>query len=333
MDDQIIIDPGVNQEIPKTPDQPPNNQQPNEIFKIRKDILLFFGFIMIGVGFWVIQLVLNNYFFGNSVAGQAEAEKTNSQNIIAIDELNINAESAISVGVDGKADEKVLFKKNEEKKLPMASLAKLMTTVVVLENYNLSEKVKVNKLAEAEIEDQGNLKEGEVFSVKGLLYMTLIESNNRATQILSGVIGSGKFVEKMNKKAEDLGLKDTHFEDSTGISPNSYSTAKDVAKLSEYLFLNYPLFREIISYKEFNLYSSDGLFHHKLVNTNKLIGEPSIIGGKTGWTEEARGCFMTIQKNSKNGNYLIHVILSAEDRFEEMKKLINRGSGDVFSNS
>ena len=108
----------------------------------------------------------------------------------------------------------------------------------------------------------------------------------------------------------------------TGLNENSYSTANDLSKISSYLFLNYPLFYKIISLKEFDLYLDDGSFHHKLINTNELLGQSDVVGGKTGYTIAAKGCFMAIQEKSPK-NYIIHIILGSEDRFLEMKKLIN----------
>jgi len=240
--------------------------------------------------------------------------------------LTINAESAISIEIaEGKS--KILFEKNSQKRLPIASLVKLMTALVVLEKYDLSKKVVIDKSIMAEEGEQGNLKLGEVLSVKNLLYITLIESSNRAAYAISEVVGKDEFVALMNKKAKNLGLLNIYFKDSTGLDAGSYSTVQDIAKLSEYLFLNYPLFREIMGLKEFNLYLDNGLFHHKLINTNKLLGEvPGVILGKTGWTDFAKGCFMVIQDLSlKTGShkYVIHVVLGAKDRFGEMKKLIN----------
>ena len=148
-----------------------------------------------------------------------------------------------------------------------------------------------------------------------------MESSNKAARALSGVVGKNNFIILMNERAQDLGMASTHFEDSTGLSPFSYSTAEDVANLSQYLFENYPLFREIIGLKEYDLYVN-GMLHHKLINTNKLLGMDNIIGGKTGWTNEAKGCFMAIQENPQGG-YAIHIVLGAKDRFLEMEKLIS----------
>lgn len=251
--------------------------------------------------------------------------------------LNIDAQSEMAIEVDASlppqffvaknwdSNVKILFNRDSKKKLPIASLTKLMTALVVLENYDLNQKVVISQAAMEQEGEQGNLLAWETLSVKNLLYITLIESSNRAAYALSEVMGNDKFIASMNEEAQKMGLLNTHFNDSTGLDPKSYSTAEDLAKLSQYLFLNYPLFKEITGLKEFDLYLDGNVFHHKLISTNKLLGEvPGVVSGKTGWTDTAKGCFMVIQESPKKGNYLIYVVLGAEDRFGEMKKLIDR---------
>ncbi len=262
----------------------------------------------------------SNVFVAGTVAAQKPPLKPTVH-------LKLDADSAISLGFSQGVPVRI-FSKEAQKKLPIASLTKLMTALVVLENYELNSKIVISKNAMAQEGEQGRLTLNESLSVKDLLYISLIESSNRATYALSEVMGLPEFLSAMNKKSLDLGMINTHFTDSTGLGGQSYSTAEDLAKLSEYLFLHYPLFNEIISLKEYNLYVN-GVLHHRLVNTNKLLGTAGIIGGKTGWTNEARGCFMVIQKTGPNGNYFVHIVLGAEDRFLEMQKLINLVQNDT----
>jgi len=221
-------------------------------------------------------------------------------------------------------DHKVLFEQNATKQLPIASLTKLMTSAVVMDHYDLNQKVIISPKAMAVAGEQGALKLGEQLSVKNLLYITLMESSNRAAQALSEVMGHDAFVKAMNDKAAQIGLLQTHFDGVTGLSSSTYSTALDIAKLSEFLFDNYPLFREIIGLKEYQLYTDDGHFHHTLVSTNKLLGEEGIVGGKTGWTNEAQGCMMAIQ--AVGDKHIVYVVLGAGDRFLETKKIIDQDS-------
>ncbi len=240
-----------------------------------------------------------------------------------VENLQIQAPSAISVEI-GNTTNKVLYSKGETEKLPIASLTKLMTALVVLENYNLDQKVAISNWAMMQEGEQGALKQGEVLSVKDLLYITLIESSNRSAYTLSEVMGAKNFIDAMNATAQRLELDNTHFTDSTGLSPQSYSSAENIAKLTKHLFQTYPIFNQIINTKEYNLYSTNGQLHHTLISTNKLLGVvPEVIGGKTGWTNKAKGCFVVVVQSPQTGNYIVHVVLGSDDRFLEIKNIID----------
>lgn len=328
--DKKIIHPAQNQEASEQP------QKKQAYYRVKNFLLFFVLAIFVATFFWAIERFFNHHgnFFSEGVKasfydgikqgaeGSTKSQLSTNPDIQQVLDSNINAQSYISVNIQA-GQGKILFSKNERERLPMASLAKLMTALVVLETYDLAQKVTVSESAIKQDGEQGNLKTGQVLSVKNLLYITLIESSNRAAFALSQVMGTNKFIAAMNDTTKALGLVNTHFEDVTGLDARSYSTAEDMAKLSGYLFENYPLFKEIISFKEFDLYLDNGVFHHKLTSTNELLGKiPDIVGGKTGWTDIARGCFMVIVKDAQNDTYTMHVILKAEDRFLEMEKLI-----------
>jgi len=244
--------------------------------------------------------------------------------------LDLQVKAAISVLVDfqGGEGEKVLFKKNGNERLPIASLTKLMTANIVLENYDLSREIKISEEAVAQEGKAGKLTAGKIFSTEYLLYPLLMESSNDAAYALTNDYNGmteEKFVELMNLKAGDLGLENTYFANSTGLDPEqpgysmNYSTAEDLVKLTKYLFKK-SLIWEILATPRFSLYGPE------LINTNGLLGEISnIVGGKTGFTDQAGGCMLLVLKN-KGGNFLINVILGAPSssaRIEEMEKLIN----------
>lgn len=246
---------------------------------------------------------------------------------VQLENLDIGTKAAISVEVDETGKENILFEKNAQELLPIASVSKLMTANVVLEYFDLSKLVQISKEAIAQKEDFGKLKIGEVFRIENLLYPLLMESSNDAAFSLAEVIGQDSFVDLMNLEAEYLGLENTHFFNPMGIDPGdlqsiNYSTAEDLVKLTKYLLEKRPLIWKILNFREFRLYSPDGVFHHKLSNTNELLGEiPEVIGGKTGETPRAGGCLLLVLKTPQS-SYLINVILGSKDRFGEMQKLI-----------
>lgn len=240
----------------------------------------------------------------------------------SIEEPDIEAKAA---GIFDFNGEKFLYQKNIKEELPIASLTKIMTAIVTLENLNLDDVITISKKAVMTEGENGRLVIGENLNVRDLLYIMLIESSNDAAVALSGAIND--FVSLMNKKAEEIGLKSTNFVDSTGISARNYSTIVDLTKLVKYSFVQNSLIWQISGTKEIEINSQDGIKHY-LVNTDKLLGESAgwqaqIIGGKTGFTEEAKGCMLTINKiPDKTGEYLITIVLGSGDRESETRKLI-----------
>ncbi|MCH8741703.1 D-alanyl-D-alanine carboxypeptidase [Patescibacteria group bacterium] len=297
-----------------------------------RNIKFFFAAFLISLPFWwgmnVFEKNLENFlffsFYYQPPPSQVFLAQVSQQFFQAPEKEipEIEAKSAILVKINKNGSQEILFEKNSDQILPIASLTKLMTSLVVTENYNLSQQLEVTKEAVEQPEEFGNLKIGEHLSVENLLYLVLIESSNDSAFTLSELIGQDGFVDLMNLEAEYLGLFGTHFVGSTGYSAENYSTAKDLVNLAKYIIREKPIIWEISSLSEFSLYTPDGVFHHQLSNTNQLLKEyPEIIGGKTGYTEEARGCIILILKNSKD-EVFINIILGSENRFEEMKKLI-----------
>ncbi|MCD5396500.1 MAG: serine hydrolase [Candidatus Pacebacteria bacterium] len=255
-----------------------------------------------------------------------------------VKDLQIGAVSVISVGVDNLGNEYILFSKNPDKILPIASLSKILSGFFVVENYNLNRIVKFSKKA---IETEGEIgffREGERFYVKDLLHSVMLESSNDATVALAEVVGVKKFVKMMQKKAKEIGLKNTYFVNPTGVDPDfpgekyNYSTARDLAKLAKFILQKSKtdpradFLIKMTQKKEFYLYRADNSFHHKIKNTNKLLEkyQKEIIFGKTGYTLLAGECLLLVIKHPKEKDgFIINVILNSKNRFEDMEKLIN----------
>lgn len=241
--------------------------------------------------------------------------------------LEISAKSAISVLFSPDTEEeKIIFEKENSAVLPIASLTKLMVADIVLENYDLNKIIKISENSVSQEGDMGNLKVGEELSVENLLYIMLIESSNDAAYALTEVLTPEVFVRLMDLEAQYLGMANTHFEDPMGISEKNQSIVKDLVILIKHLIEEQPLVWEILKEPDFELKSPDGVLHHKLVSTNEILREwgsnLEIVGGKTGYTFLANGCFALVLKVIDNG-YLINVILGSDDRFGEMKQLVD----------
>ena len=236
-----------------------------------------------------------------------------------ITEPEIEAESA---AIFDLTDEKFIYQKNIKKELPIASLTKIMTALVVLENLNLDDTIIISEEALKAEGIQGGLVAGETLSIKNLLYIMLVESSNDAAIALADAVADD-FISLMNKKALSLGLENTYFAEPTGISKWNYSTASDLAKIIKHS-LTSPLIWEILEIKEIEIFSEDSVVQHGLLSTNKLLETISdLVGGKTGFTEEAGGCLITLIKISeKTDRYFTTIILGSKNRELESKKLI-----------
>lgn len=235
------------------------------------------------------------------------------------EDLQAEAEAEICAEISQNSADKILFSKNSQMRLPIASLTKLMTAIVALDNYDMSQNIEASKEAALQSPVFNDLREGDILSVESLLHIMLIESSNRAAYALSEVMPEQQFVDLMNQKAEYIGLAGTYFEESTGLSDKNYSTASDLVKLAEYILENYPKIIDISRISEFEVPGFG-----KISSTNQLLVEmPEIIGGKTGFTTDAKGCIILVVYNQKSDDYLVYAVLGAEDRFLEMKKLIN----------
>jgi len=244
----------------------------------------------------------------------------NSENILprrdwSVPYLELQAQAALAIKTDGS---RVYYNKNIEMQRSIASLTKLMTAVVVMENYDLNAVVEISSSAVKREGANGDLRPSESITVRSLLDIMLIESSNDAAFALAQQ--RTDFISLMNKKVEELELNGTHFINPDGLdSPNNYSSALDIAKIFGYLINKHPEAFEILKTKNMVVYSSDGKIEHRLENTNELLGKTDeIIAGKTGFTDEAGGSLILLTKNN-----IITVVLGSQDRFGESEKLIN----------
>lgn len=235
----------------------------------------------------------------------------------------IEATSAIVIDANTG---KVLFEKNPNQRLAMASLTKIMTALVVLKySTDLQDTIRVSKTASMLDGSQMYLWAGEVLTIEDLLKGALIESANDAAYALAdGIMGNSiRFVDAMNQYAKQLELKDTHFSNSYGADGgNHYSTAQDLAKLTTHALKN-ETFRSIVNIQETTVTDVTNKFKYKLKNTNELVGTYlNVIGVKTGTTLGAGASLVTAATGDSN-QIVITVLLNSPDRFAEGKLLLD----------
>jgi len=218
----------------------------------------------------------------------------------------------------------VLFEKDARTPYAIASLTKVMTAVVVLEHANLSDIVTVAKVAAETGEASCDLKEGERLTVATLLRMGLMRSGNDAAVALSVHVGGSVagFAQLMNRKAQELGLSQSHFTNPHGLDQEGHrQSAYDLAVLTRYAMLN-PTFAEIVATPELTIPRSGYKDGYVIKNTNHLLGTRSdCIGVKTGWTGKAGYCLVAAAQ--RGARRFIAVVMDSKNRFQESDTLLD----------
>ena len=257
-----------------------------------------------------LVVFLFNFFFFDFSSLSADKSFSDGEKIMALDiPINVASKSVLLVNLD---TDSVIFEKNTEEKLPIASLTKIITALVVLDKVkDLETKVSVkkevvNSLYGTESSLSG-IKIGEELSVLQLLHCLLIPSGNDAALVLSDYVGEGsieKFVEMMNEKVAQLGCKNTHFMNPHGLDEEGhFSTAKDLATIAKYAMGN-SLFMEISSTSTSKIL---GEGRYPLVTTNSMIDRARggkyfykyAKGIKTGYSSKAGRCLVSMASNEK----------------------------------
>lgn len=229
--------------------------------------------------------------------------------------------SATSGLLTGSGLGTIRFQHNSDMRLPIASLTKLMTAVVVTESADFSEYITVSKEAVAQEGTQGGLREGEELSVENLLRVMLVVSSNDAAFAFEEYFAKKgmNLVSRMNEKAIALGMANTHFANASGLDENGhFSTARDLGVLTAYSLVHQNMW-DMLSRSEDTVFSRDGIHEHDLVSNNDLIrsGNKAVRGSKTGYTQKAKGCMIAVLSDGA-----ITVVLGSDDRVGDTQKLI-----------
>ena len=229
----------------------------------------------------------------------------------------VSAEKALSMdAVSGR----VLFEKNADSRSLIASTTKIMTALVVCEQCNVLDRMRIPREAVGIEGSSMYLREGEVLTLQELLYGLMLSSGNDAAVALAIYCGGTVegFVERMNDKARVLGLNNTHFENPNGLdSPGHYSTARDLAKLASYAMEN-PVFYKTVSAK--NVTVGDRYLH----NHNKLLWlVEGADGVKTGFTKAAGRAL--VSSATREGRRIIAVTLNDPNDWREHQTFLEEG--------
>ncbi len=244
---------------------------------------------------------------------------TFSTYVFAEDSLKISAKSAVVISADTC---EVIYSKNMNEQLPMASTTKIMSSVLALEYGAVDEMQKVTTDMIAVEGSSIGLLDGDKISLKTLVKGMLLESGNDAANAVAHIIGGNisVFVEMMNDKAKEIGMYSTSFETPSGLDgENHYSTAFDMAVLGAYAIKN-PEFRSICEDESDVVYYGNPPYRRVFTNHNKLLDlYDGAFGIKTGFTKKSGRCLVSAV--CKDGKTLVAVTLNAPDDWNDHIKM------------
>lgn len=242
--------------------------------------------------------------------------------------LEVSAKAAVVIcGDTGE----VLFSKNHNERLPMASTTKIMTGLLLCEYGNLDREITVTAdMVRVEGSSMGLLV-GDKVTLHDLLYGLMLASGNDAANTIAVVMAgsTGDFAKLMNKKAKEIGLKNTNFVTPSGLDDeNHYTTAYDLAMLAKYAMQNED-FAAAVGSKSAALNYGNPPYKRTLTNHNKLLKSvEGCVGVKTGFTKKSGRCLVSAVK--RDGKYVIAVTLNAPNDWQDHKNMLEYGLSKII---
>lgn len=242
-----------------------------------------------------------------------------------IPEVILDSKAAFAVTQNGR----VLYQKNADEPLPIASISKLMTALVALDSGSLTDSVPISVEAIKAGGDSGFVA-GETLSLHDAILAMLVASSNDAAAAIAERFGGDAFLQKMNDKAKALGMTTAHFANPHGLAPpGNLSSAHDVARLLQAALAN-KFLNEGVRQEKVSFISIEGRTH-VFENTDVLLSRlPGALGGKTGFTMESKGTLVfAFSPAAANGHralvdgddIVITAVLGSNDRFDDTEAL------------
>ncbi len=246
---------------------------------------------------------------------------------VSVNAVSVSAKSAVLLNAENG---EVIFAKNADERLPMASTTKIMTALLLCEYGNFEKEIVVKpEMIRVEGSSMGLLA-GDRVTLHDLLYGLMLASGNDAANVIAFVVGGSVegFVEMMNRKAKELELTDTHFETPSGLDgEDHYTTAYELALLTRYAMQNEE-FCIAVSCEKAVLYYGNPPYKRSLTNHNKLLKQyDGAMGVKTGFTKKSGRCLVSAAK--RDGKFIIAVTLNAPNDWQDHKVLLDYGFSSI----
>ena len=289
--------------------------------------IVCFSCIVILFVFQKVQLQSNSSSFARGVLevfsrNEGAVYPKQNLNSESFPEISTKAYAAI---YEGDAGEKNLISKNSDERVPIASITKLAVSMVALNSSgNLLAPFSSSTIGEA---SKGRYTTSDILPVKELMKSMLVESDNDAARAICEN-ESSNFIERMNSFARYVNAPSTTFYNCTGLDGENggtnISTVHDVVEIMRSVVKNHPELLDIMGSPTSNILNIDGSVHHVAVSTYESLGSElpfPVLGGKTGQTDLAKQNLVLALKAPKGILYV--VVLGSEDRFSDMKKLVD----------
>lgn len=290
------------------------------------------GLILVGIFGALFVQSTKSQIAGELPPAPASKNTASNTQLSEISEVNLRAEAAYVWDVRGQ---RALYAQNETETLPLASITKLMTTLL---SYELIEQNEIALISDQAVHQEGNsgLSVGEQLDITDLTALALIASSNDAAYELGASVGAylgdrdpaAQFVTGMNIKAQELGLKSLVFKNMTGLDlsisePGAVGTAQDVSLLMEHIIEVHPDILTPTRQASTRVYNTSGEYH-TVENTNAIVDRiPNLIGSKTGYTDLAGGN-LTIAFDLAHNRPIIITVLGSTyyERFDDILALV-----------
>lgn len=202
---------------------------------------------------------------------------------------------------------------------PLASLTKLMTATIALREISLDEQIVIVPVPGGNPSAPG-IPVGQTFAMRDVLNVMLVASSNEAAESLAAHIGREKFLADMNAQAREWGMTNTQFVDASGLSPGNHGTAREVLDLAREVYSRTPQVFATTRQGSLTVYASGSGVPYTAYATHQLVRSPGFLGGKTGYTDEARGNLLSLFQVGSRAEAL--VIMGSDDRFGDTRRLL-----------
>ncbi len=292
------------------------------------------------IGFNILFILVSIY--NNTLTTLAKSEEIKT----TINENDLYARSAVLMDAESG---RILYSKNSDEIMPMASTTKIMTLIVTLENANLDEVVTVSKYAASMPDVQLNIREGEKYYLKDLLYSLMLESHNDSAVAIAEHVGKSmeEFATMMNQKAKEIGCENSCFITPNGLDATALvkskegkeeekshsTTSADLARIMSYCIAKSPMkekFMEITRTKSYSFSDMDGKRHFNCNNHNAFLEMmEGVLSGKTGFTSKAGYCYVGALRRD-NRTFVVALLAcgwpnNKSYKWSDTRKLMNYG--------